>query len=219
MTTATVPMPSGPRLSIALLAAVLIPFGILWVLVILNDTNLERESLQQRALSFDVEKQQPIVEQQRKPKPKPKPQRPLDTAPALTPLMQNDALSMGGLSFGVPQFNESDYGEFADQSLLDAAAGEQSEDSLDTRPRVLKRSPIVYPELARKQGISGYVTLNVLINEYGDVEDVQIIDSEPVEIFDLQAETTVRRWKFEPATYNGRKVKTWAVQKIAFQLN
>jgi len=84
---------------------------------------------------------------------------------------------------------------------------------------VIKRSPIVYPELARKQGVSGYVSMNVLIDENGNVEDVEIVDSKPTELFNLKADSTIRRWKFEPATYNGKKVKVWAMQKIVFKLN
>jgi len=91
--------------------------------------------------------------------------------------------------------------------------------TVDVPPKVRKRSPIVYPELARKQGVSGYVTMNVLIDEQGNVEDVDIIESKPAEIFDLKAESTIRRWKFEPGTYNGQQVKVWAMQKIVFKLD
>jgi protein TonB len=91
-------------------------------------------------------------------------------------------------------------------------------DSVDVPPRVIRRSPIVYPELARKQGISGYVTMNVLIDEEGNVEDVKVLDSEPPEIFDLKADSTIRMWKFSPASYDGKAVKVWATQRIVFKL-
>jgi len=120
----------------------------------------------------------------------------------------------------MPQFNDAQFGEFKDDSLLgDISNKTMDKDSVDSVPRVLKRSPIVYPELARKQGASGYVLLNVLISENGRVEEVEILESKPKEIFDLVASSTVRRWKFEPATYMGKKVKVWATQKITFKLN
>ena len=60
--------------------------------------------------------------------------------------------------------------------------------------------------------------MNVLIDEQGNVEDVKIVESNPPEIFDLKAESTVRMWKFSPASYDGKAVKVWATQQIAFKL-
>lgn len=203
---------------LALLAAVLVPVLTFWLIALLNEREINREELSQTVVSFDVEKRQQI----QKPKPKPPEQervrRMQDDTPALKPGLNSDALALSGLSFGVPQFNESEFSDISDQSLLENTDERKEGESLDTRPRVVKRSPIVYPELARKQGVSGYVVMNVLINELGDVENVVIVDSKPEDVFDLKADSTIRRWKFEPATYNGRKVKAWALQKIAFKL-
>jgi protein TonB len=120
----------------------------------------------------------------------------------------------------VPQFDETEFAEFEDDDLLNAKdSGPMDQSSVDTPPRVIRRSPIVYPELARKQGVSGFVRMNVLIDESGRVEDVKVVESQPEEIFDLKADSTIRQWRFEPATYNGKKVKVWATQKIVFKLN
>lgn len=205
---------------LAITAAILVPLLTFWMVVSLNDRPLDREKLDQKVVSFDVEKKKQL----NKPKPKPKQEkrqrpRPQDM-PSLKPSLNNDALALGGLSFGVPQFDESRFDDLADNSLLDdTGAGRKKDQTVDTKPKVVKRSPIVYPELARKQGISGYVTMNVLISETGAVEDVVIVDSKPAEIFDLKADSTIRRWTFEPATFNGRKVEAWALQKIVFKLN
>ena len=43
--------------------------------------------------------------------------------------------------------------------------------------------------------------------------------NKPKDIFDVSATNTVLKWKFEPATYMGKKVKVWATQKITFKLN
>lgn len=140
--------------------------------------------------------------------------------PSVEPVDLGGALGGSGLSFGVPQFDETEFAELEDGDLLNAKnSGPMDKSSVDTPPRVIKRSPIVYPELARKQGVSGFVSMNVLIDENGSVEDVKVLESEPEEIFDLQADSTIRQWRFEPATYNGKKVKVWATQKIVFKLN
>lgn len=206
---------------IALLAALVIPLLIFSVVIGLNESDLEVDEAADKQVSFDVKKQQ-LNQPKPKPKPKPKPQRrQQDQAlPSIKPSDLGSSLSGSGLSFGVPQFNEAEFADINDGGLLDTL-GDQAmdKDSVDTAPKVRKRSPIVYPELARRQGISGYVTMNVLIDEAGNVEDVEIIESKPEEIFDLKADSTIRRWKFEPATYNGKKVKVWAMQKIVFRLN
>ena len=204
--------------ALSIVTALIVPLVTFWLNAWLNERDTERSQLEQSIVNFDVEKTRQIS----KPKPPPPKQQqrrqPEDSTPSQKPSLNNDALAMSGLSFGVPQFDESEFSALKDQSLLEEIDEKKKADSLDTRPKVVKRSPIVYPELARTQGISGYVVMNVLINEYGDVENVQIVDSKPEEIFDLKADSTIRQWKFEPATYNGRKVKAWALQKIAFKL-
>jgi len=204
----------------ALFAALTIPF-LLFVLVIsLNESSLEKEDRTDKQSLFDVSKQKQIKKPQPKKKPKPKRRQAAPKMPSIKPSGIGSSLSGAGLSFGIPQFDEANFSDINDDGLLDSVAGKaMDKDTVDTVPKVLKRSLIVYPELARRQGISGFVTMNVLISESGNVEDVEIVESKPEEIFDLKADNTVRRWKFEPATYNGKKVKVWAMQKIVFKLD
>ena len=207
------------RQIIALFAALVISALIFIFVIGLNDSTVSREELNKNALSFEVEKKKQIE----KPKPKEKPQqrkRQTQSLPSFKPSTDLSDFSGSGLSFGVPQFDDAEFAEFEDGGLLDSFENKALEDSVvDTKPKIKKRAPIVYPDLARRQGVSGYVTMNVLIDENGNVADVKIIDSKPEEIFDLKADSTMRRWKFEPATYNGRKVKVWAQQRIVFKLN
>jgi len=204
----------------ALFIALIIPF-LLFVLVIsLNESVNEQEQEAEKQVNFNVNQQKKIQQQKPKPKPKPKRRQTAENMPSIKPTNIGSSLSGSGLSFGIPMFDEAKFSDIGDGGLLDNVAGKTMDrDSVDIPPKVLKRSPIVYPELARRQGISGYVTMNVLINESGNVENVEVIDSKPEEIFDLKAENTIRRWKFEPASYNGKKVKVWAMQKIVFKLN
>lgn len=205
---------------IALFIALVVPLLIFVLVISLNESVNKQEALADKQVKFDVEKRNKI--EQAKPKQKPKPKRRHRSAelPSIKPTNLGSNLSGSGLSFGVPQFDEAKFSDINDDSLLSSIAGKaMDKDTVDTAPKVIKRSPIVYPELARRQGVSGYVSMNVLINEMGTVEDVEIIESKPKEIFDLKADSTIRMWKFEPATYNGKKVKVWALQKIVFKLN
>ncbi|MDX1810656.1 MAG: energy transducer TonB [Gammaproteobacteria bacterium] len=205
---------------VALSAALVVPFFLFVVVISLNESAIDKEEKQDKQVNFDVNKQKQIKQQKPKQKPKPKRRKPSAQTPSIKPSGLGSSLSGSGLSFGIPQFDEAKFSDISDGGLLDSVAGKAlDKETVDTAPKVLRRSPVVYPELARRQGISGYVTMNVLIDESGNVEDVEIIESKPEEIFDLKANDTIRRWKFEPATYNGKKVKVWAMQKIVFKLD
>ena len=205
---------------IALFVAFVVPFLIFILVISLNESKNQEETRLDKQVRFDVEKNKKIDHPKPQPKPKPKRRPKSSDLPSIKPTDIGSNLSGNGLSFGVPQFDEANFSDINDDSLLTSIAGKaMDKDTVDTAPKVLKRSPIVYPELARQQGISGYVSMNVLIDEMGSVEDVEIIDSKPKEIFDLKADSTIRMWKFEPATYNGKKVKVWALQKIVFKLD
>lgn len=218
-------MPGKPgvmykRTLVALLAALIVPYLIFSLVVSLNDKGFKKNRADDKSSNFEVKKQAKIKKPEAKKKPKPKPKKMNQALPSIKPTNPGSGLSGDGLSFGIPLFDEAGFADIADNGLLDSFANKaMDKDSVDSAPRVMKRSPVVYPELARRQGISGYVTMNVLISESGNVEDVEIIESRPEEIFDLKADSTIRRWKFEPATYNGKKVKVWAMQKIVFKLD
>lgn len=205
---------------LALSAAVVIPFLLFIVVISLNEKNSAQDKLIDKQVSFDVKKLNKLSKP--KPKKKPKPQRKsvAQQLPSIKPTDLGASSADSGLSFGAPLFDEAEFADIDDGSLLNSVAGKaMDKEIVDTAPKVIRRSPLIYPELARQQGISGYVTLNVLIDESGNVEDVDIVDSKPPEIFELQADSNIRAWKFEPATYNGKKVKVWALQKIVFKLD
>jgi protein TonB len=208
-----------PRI-LAVLAAIAVPYLIFSLVIGLNQSDMDRDLLEKRVSNFDVEKKKQIQKREPEPEPERQRRRVNENLPSVEPVDLGGSLDGSGLSFGVPQFDDAEFAELEDDDLLGGnQSGPMDQSSVDTPPRVIKRSPIVYPELARKQGVSGFVRMNVLINENGSVEDVTVVESEPEEIFDLKAESTVRQWRFEPATYNGKKVEVWATQKIVFKLN
>ena len=205
---------------VALLAAVFIPLFLFVVVISLNEKDVAHDKLLDKHANFDVEKQKKLHKPKAEKKREPKRRQTAQQLPSIKPSAVDGMAGGDGLNFGIPPFNEAQFADIDDGGLLDTVGGQaMDKDVVDTAPKVKRRSPIIYPELARKQGISGYVTMNVLIDELGNVEDVNIIDSKPPEIFDLKADSTIRAWKFEPATYNGKKVKVWALQKIVFRLN
>jgi periplasmic protein TonB len=89
---------------------------------------------------------------------------------------------------------------------------------VDTLPVATRRIPAIYPSLARGARIEGTVTVNALISEKGSVVKAEIIQGMKGAFgFDQAAVQAVRRWKFEPATIKGIKVKVWLPISIVFK--
>ena len=127
------------------------------------------------------------------------------------------ASSLGGSSFGLDQFEF--LGEGMDGLLSDSSNVVMTEDTVDEKPQASYRPQMEYPSSARKRGIEGHVTVNLLINTQGQVEKVKLLEGVPTGVFDLVAMNNVQNWQFEPARYKGKSVKIWVRQRISFNLN
>jgi len=73
-----------------------------------------------------------------------------------------------------------------------------------------------YPEIARRAGIEGTVTLKVLVNVTGIVDSVEVIEGPAV--FRESAMEAARATKFTPAKHNDRDVACWVVMPFRFLL-
>jgi len=91
-------------------------------------------------------------------------------------------------------------------------------DMVDTLPVATRRIAAVYPSSASGSKTTGTVTVNALISEKGSVIKTEIIQGIKGAVgFDQAATQAVRRWKFEPATIGGIKVKVWMPISIVFK--
>jgi protein TonB len=89
---------------------------------------------------------------------------------------------------------------------------------VDTLPVATRRIAAVYPSSTGGLKITGAVTVNALISEKGNVIKAEIIQGIKGAVgFDQAAAQAVRRWKFEPATIKGIKVKVWMPISIVFK--
>lgn len=104
------------------------------------------------------------------------------------------------------------------RELLDEIASDatMTEATVDSKPKVINRPTMQFPASAAKEGIEGFVVVNLLIAEDGRVEVVKILESQPQGVFDRTVLSGIRNWTFTPATYKGRPVKIWARQKVSF---
>lgn len=76
-----------------------------------------------------------------------------------------------------------------------------------------------YPDMARRRGIEGYVRLGFVINAQGRVQDIEVLEAKPANIFDRSARRAAARWRFTPSVENGVAVARRAQKTIEFKLN
>lgn len=165
---------------------------------------------------IDFEKQNK-PKQEVKPKPRPKPQK--APKPPKAPLPQLSSM-LSGIDMGIPEFAVEDIAGSADSLLGEIGKDTvMSESTVDVKPRVVSRAPMEFPKAALKKKQKGYVLVNLLISEAGDVEVAKVLESDPAGVFDTVALNGVRAWRFSPAQYKGKPVKVWARQRIRFDFN
>ncbi len=166
--------------------------------------------------AFEVERPKPKKKPPKREKKVQKQKRRSRQAPR--PAVPRLGAELAGLDFGLPAFDASSILSVNDSVLGNMENTIMTEDSVDTAPQPRKRGGVEYPKRARTEGITGYVTLNLLIDTNGSVERVKVLESEPPGVFDEAASRAVTNWEFDPATYEGRAVKLWARLTVRFDL-
>lgn len=177
----------------------------------------------------DLDKEKPVkttqldIVKQTKPKPKKKikkakPKRVRKTARAPVPFKGLNS-SLSGIDLGIPGLGDGGMDDLNSGLLGKTGSSVMTEDLVDVAPKPKTRGAFKYPASAKKKGIKGYVVLSILIDENGRVDQVQVLESNPSGVFDEAALQGINAWRFEPAKYEGKKVKVWAKQKIRFDLS
>lgn len=167
-------------------------------------------------------------------KPKPKPKKPVKT-PTISMKERVQQPSKPKMAFKAPSFEVAMANQISPgmevappppNAVEDfAQAGPpQSEKigfelgELDTPPMPVRRVRPVYPFKARRQGITGRVTVRFLVNSTGMVENISILSSEPEGVFDQAVKDCITKWRFKPGIYQAKPVATWVVAPISFKL-
>ncbi|HTT37112.1 MAG TPA: energy transducer TonB [Burkholderiales bacterium] len=79
---------------------------------------------------------------------------------------------------------------------------------LDVYPRLVAPVEPEYPVSAANPGVSGELTLVLLIDEAGIVQDMQVVDAQPPGYFEDAALTAFRSARFSPAQREGHAVRS-----------
>lgn len=92
-------------------------------------------------------------------------------------------------------------------------------DSGVTPPVALNNPVLNYPPIAARQRIDGTVTLNVLVDERGNVLDAQVTQGAGGKAgLNEAAIENVKQRKYRPATKEGVSVKVWITVAVQFRL-
>jgi protein TonB len=86
-------------------------------------------------------------------------------------------------------------------------------------PRYQLNAPPSYPGLARKRAQEGTVVLQVLVNEKGRVDTLEIESSSGFGLLDRAAVSSVRKWSFEPGRRGEERIPMWVRVPVTFTLN
>jgi len=86
----------------------------------------------------------------------------------------------------------------------------------EDEPVPVTAPPPPYPEFARDAGITGTVTLHVLVGKDGRVKNVKVIKG--VTGLDDAAVMAMKKWVFKPALSNNKPVAVWVEVPMAFKL-
>lgn len=77
---------------------------------------------------------------------------------------------------------------------------------VDTPPQVIKGYPPRYPNLAKREDITGSIVLQFVVTKDGNAVDTKVLASEPKGIFDESALKAIEQYRFKPGIKDGEAV-------------
>lgn len=85
-------------------------------------------------------------------------------------------------------------------------------------PRYTKQFQPRYPSGLLRLDLEGEVSVRVLVGVDGRAKDIQLISSPRSEFWESTRRHALRKWRFQPATEDGKPVESWINLKVQFQI-
>lgn len=89
---------------------------------------------------------------------------------------------------------------------------------LDNGLRQLLPIQPVYPPIALRNKVEGWVKVEFVVNEFGQVINAKVVDSKPKHIFNAATIKAIYKSKFKPLVVNGKAMSQTAIQIIEFKI-
>ncbi len=128
---------------------------------------------------------------------------------AIAELAPDDAPAGGGSE-------EADGNE--DPRYVEPPPGVQAVTGEVIAPQLVVKVDPEYPEGARRDRVTGRVTLQAIIDDKGKVRDVKVMSS-PDDRLASAARKAVRKWKYQPAKLKGKPVAVYFTVVVNFTLD
>jgi protein TonB len=90
-------------------------------------------------------------------------------------------------------------------------------DEADVSPVNLQHKAPIYSLQARQMRLAGSVAMNVLVNEFGTVDQVVLVSGVPGADLNESAIRAAQGWTYRPATKQGVPVKVWKPEQVVFK--
>jgi TonB family protein len=153
------------------------------------------------------------------------PALPQVAAPSVIPVGIPDvadplAAPVTAATVGASEFRDGGTGSIA-SAVLATSAGSPTDDDAGEVLRILRqpREP-EYPDLLRRSGLEGRVTLLFRVDSAGRVEAPSISAKESTHaLFTAAATRALLDYRFAPPTSRGRRYSAWAVMTFDFRLS
>ncbi len=152
----------------------------------------------------DVDMDEPPEE----PEPEPEPEEMVEE-----PTDLDLGLDLGDLTTGTGGGFLMDIPKFAMKGAEDVFGGD-----LDSPPTPVSKLPPNYPVSLLSKGIGGRVLVNCTVDEKGAVTAATVKQSSGHAELDKAAVGAVGKWKFNPATKGGRRIKASCVVPFNFEV-
>ncbi len=149
----------------------------------------------------------------KKPEPKKQPIKPKVNIPKPMPLEKLQRSRMQRLNINLP-IDLAASSALGDAMVAVAGGGEVNANVIP-----LARVNPIYPKRAKMMKKQGFVLLEFTITQVGSVRDIEIVKSEPANIFDRSASRALSKWKFKPKIENKVAVEQRASVQINFKLD
>ncbi len=92
-------------------------------------------------------------------------------------------------------------------------------EELDTPVIPIVKIPPLYPAVAMRNNIEGWVKIRFIITDRGVVKNIHIIKAIPGKIFNTSVINCVSKWRFKPGKVGGVPVNTMVETSIRFKLS
>ncbi|CAN5533649.1 hypothetical protein BH10PSE14_BH10PSE14_12860 [soil metagenome] len=91
--------------------------------------------------------------------------------------------------------------------------------SANIDPRYANNFQPTYPPDKIREGVTGRVTVRVLIGSDGRVKDIEKVSAPSDSFWDATKRQALAKWRFKPATRDGVAYESWKTMNVSFVLN